>query len=171
MLVTKENCLVREGRRRPMPHRKEGWLTAALLLAIGLGACTGGAHKASGASPGEPSKPDPRVEIPSSRQLDHGCPESVLGHFVARAYAGEVHELLPLLSADLRTRYDARTLRADRAEARDSLFSHLEAIDRALAEGGLVVSEDDSEAVLPLGSGLSVHMVRETGGWRVRSLH
>jgi hypothetical protein len=94
-------------------------------------------------------------------------PEALLRAFVDHARAGEMAAVLPLLAAPLRTRYDAERLAEDHAAA-EGLEGLLDAMEAALAAGGLVV--DGEGARLPIGGGRSVRLVREGEGWRIAAL-
>lgn len=137
----------------------------AVVVLGGLSGCPAG-RSAGPSLHQDPPEVTTSVTAPAAAD----CPASALRLFVSFVRAEDFEGLLGLLSADLRMRYDADTLRMDHVEAGEALATDLAAIERALSDGGLVVSETEEEAVLPLGAGRAVRLVRESGGWRVRSL-
>ncbi|MFW6369144.1 MAG: hypothetical protein ACOC0J_01015, partial [Myxococcota bacterium] len=92
-----------------------------------------------------------------------------LSGFVSAVRERDFETVRGLLSEELRTRYDVRTLVADYESAGEKVEQDLREIEEALEAGGLVVDEEEGEARLPLGGGRAVHLVRETEGWRVAS--
>ncbi len=101
---------------------------------------------------------------------DNACPARVLRRFIVLARQEAFEDVRSLLAAELRVRYDVESLRADYEEAGSELQETLDQMERALLDGGLMISREEDEALLPLGAGRAVRLVRETKGWRVGSL-
>lgn len=102
---------------------------------------------------------------------DSDCPESVIRYFLLYTEGADFNGVYSLLSSTLRTRYTPETLERDYSFTDDkNLSEHLQHIENALQEGGLHVYSPD-EAVLPLGGGKKMHLVRESSGWRIMRIH
>lgn len=142
--------------------------TGCLLAALLASACI---HKGPPEPSGRPAEPPPERQAGVPVEIDDECPASVLRGFVELSRAEDFEGVLALLASDLRVRYDAESLKADHGAAGSLIDEDLEAMEKALLSGGLVVSGSSDEALLPLGAGRAVRLVLEEGGWRVRSLH